>query len=130
VEPEEYSAWTLYARLAGDSAHAAAARAGLEKVAAELLRRGTTALEQGRVEDAAATVQRILGELPEHAGAAALAAKIAALEEQARAAAERERERATRRAAASGSSAPAARPAGAPATGDSAKPAGDPFAEA
>ena len=129
VEPEEYSAWTLYARLAdGDSAHAAAARAGLEKVAAELLRRGTTALEQGRVDDAAETAQRILGVLPEHGGAAALAAEIAALEE-ARVAAERERElerarereRAERRAAAA-----SARPAGEPEE----EVELDPFAEA
>jgi TonB family protein len=124
VEPEEYSAWTLYGQLAaGAPQHtAAAARTGLEKVASELLRRGTTALEQGRVDDATATAQRILGVLPEHAGAAALAAEIAALAD-ARAAAEREREE--RRAAAR-----ATRADSVTAASDAAKPAADPFAKA
>lgn len=91
VEPEAYSAWTLYAAIAAGDPHNAAAHAGLEKVATELARRAATALEQGRIDDARGTVERILTLLPEHAAAAAIAAQVAAIDE-AQAAAERERE--------------------------------------
>ena len=49
---------------------------GLTKVADDLVRRGETALEQGRFDDARAAVERIRAVLPEHAGAKALAEKI------------------------------------------------------
>jgi TonB family protein len=54
----------------------AAALEGLTKVADDLVRRGETALDQGRFDDARATVERIRAALPEHAGAKALAQKI------------------------------------------------------
>lgn len=76
VEPEEYSAWTLYARVAKAEPTNAAAIAGLAQVADDLVRRGETALEQGRFDDARATVERIRASLPDHAGAKALAARI------------------------------------------------------
>jgi TonB family protein len=76
LEPEEYSAWTLYARVAKAEPDNAAAIEGLTKVADDLIRRGTTALDQGRFDDARATVERIRTALPNHAGAKDLAAKI------------------------------------------------------
>jgi TonB family protein len=76
VEPEEFSAWTLYARVLEDEPDNAPARAGLTKVADDLVRRGVTALEQGRFDDARATVERIRARLPDHEGAKALAQKI------------------------------------------------------
>jgi protein TonB len=76
VEPEEYSAWTLYARAVKAEPGNAEARAGLTKVADDLVRRGATALDQGRFDDARATVERIRATLPDHAGAKALARKI------------------------------------------------------
>ncbi len=76
VEPEEYSAWTLFARVAKAEPANEAALEGLNKVADDLVRRGETALDQGRSKDARATAERILAALPAHAGAKALAAKI------------------------------------------------------
>jgi TonB family protein len=76
VEPEEYSAWTLYSRVVkADPANAAAVE-GLTKVADDLVRRGETALEQGRFDDARATVERIRAVLPAHEGAKVLADRI------------------------------------------------------
>jgi len=76
VEPEEYSAWTLYRGVVKSEPGNAAAVQGLNKVADELVRRGETALEQGRFDDARAIVERIRAALPAHAGAKALAEKI------------------------------------------------------
>jgi protein TonB len=76
VEPEEYSAWTLYRGVVKAEPGNAAAVQGLNKVADELVRRGETALEQGRFDDARAIVERIRAALPAHAGAKALAEKI------------------------------------------------------
>jgi TonB family protein len=76
VEPEEYSAWTLYRGVVRAEPSNAAAVQGLNKVADELVRRGETALEQGRFDDARAIVERIRAALPAHAGAKALADKI------------------------------------------------------
>lgn len=76
IEPEEYSAWTLYARVYKAEPANADAHAGLSKVADDLVRRGETALDQGRFDDARAAVDRIRLALPEHPGAKALAAKI------------------------------------------------------
>lgn len=72
VEPEEYSAWTLYARVYEAQPDNAEARAGLTTVADELVRRGETALEQGRFADALAAAQRVLAALPDHPGAQSL----------------------------------------------------------
>lgn len=76
IEPEEYSAWTLYARAAKAEPGNAEAVAGLTQVANDLVQRGETALDQGRFDDARATVERIRVALPNHPGAKALAAKI------------------------------------------------------
>jgi TonB family protein len=76
VEPDEYSAWTLFSRVLKSEPGNAAALEGLTKVADDLVRRGETALDQGRFDDARATVERIRAALPEHAGAKALAQKI------------------------------------------------------
>jgi TonB family protein len=76
VEPDEYSAWTLFSRVLQDDPDSAAAREGLTKVADDLVRRGETALDQGRFDDARATVERIRAALPQHEGAKALAGKI------------------------------------------------------
>src|SRR5262245_54872731 len=76
VEPEEYSAWTLYRGVVKAEPNNAAAVQGLNKVADELVRRGEAALEQGRFDDARAVVERIRAALPAHAGAKTLAEKI------------------------------------------------------
>ena len=76
IEPDEYSAWTLFSRVLRNEPDNAAARDGLTKVANDLVRRGETALDQGRFDDARATVERIRSALPEHVGAKALAEKI------------------------------------------------------
>jgi len=76
VEPDEYSAWTLYSRVLKDDPTSTAAREGLTKVADDLVRRGETALDQGRFDDARAAVERIRATLPEHEGAKSLAQKI------------------------------------------------------
>jgi TonB family protein len=76
VEPDEYSAWTLFQRVLKNEPGNAAALEGLTKVADDLVRRGETALDQGRFDDARATVERIRAALPEHAGAKELSQKI------------------------------------------------------
>jgi TonB family protein len=76
IEPEEYSAWTLYSRAAKAQPSNPDAVAGLNKVADDLVRRGETALEQGRFDDARKIVERIRASLPAHPGAKALGVKI------------------------------------------------------
>ena len=76
IEPDEYSAWTLFSRVLKGEPDNAAAREGLTKVADDLVRRGETALDQGRFDDARATVERIRTALPGHEGAKALAQKL------------------------------------------------------
>jgi TonB family protein len=76
IEPDEYSAWTLFSRVLKAEPENAAAREGLTKVADDLVHRGETALDQGRFDDARATVERIRSALPEHEGARSLAQKI------------------------------------------------------
>lgn len=76
TEPPEYGAWTLYGRIAAGEPDNAEARAGLDQVAAALLQRGVTALEQGRFADADAIVATVTERFPAHEGALALAAEI------------------------------------------------------
>lgn len=76
VEPAEYSAWTLYSQVVKSDPGNTAAVEGLTKVADDLVRRGETALDQGRFDDARSTAERIRAVLPDHAGAKALADKI------------------------------------------------------
>jgi TonB family protein len=73
VEPEEYSAWHLFTQILESDTNNAAATEGLGKVANELLNRGNSALEQGRLEDVQGIVDRVLGALPEHRDARRLA---------------------------------------------------------
>ncbi|HEX6994378.1 MAG TPA: energy transducer TonB [Gammaproteobacteria bacterium] len=79
VEPEEYSAWALYQRALEQDPESEAARRGLEKIADDLLRRASVAVEQGRFDDALATIQRIRSAIPAHPGANELAFRIDAL---------------------------------------------------
>jgi TonB family protein len=76
IEPEDYSAWTLFASVLRQEPDNAAARDGLQKVAADLVQRGSVALEQGRYDDASSMLDRIFGTLPDHAGALELAARL------------------------------------------------------
>ncbi len=76
IEPDEYSAWTLFSRVLKAEPDNAEAREGLTKVADDLVRRGETALDQGRFDDARAAVERIRSALPNHEGAKSLAQKI------------------------------------------------------
>lgn len=79
VEPEEYSAWTLFRRALEQDPENEAARAGLEEIATELLRRANAAVEQGRFDDARETVTRIRDAIPVHTGANDLAIRIDSL---------------------------------------------------
>src|SRR5262249_32071950 len=76
VEPAEYSAWTLYSKVLKSEPSNAEAMEGITKVADDLVRRGETALDQGRFDDARDTIERIRAVLPQHPGAKALAEKI------------------------------------------------------
>jgi TonB family protein len=79
VEPEEYSAWTLYRRALQQDPSSQDARRGLESIAAELLRRANVAVEQGRIEDARAAIERIRAAMPVHPAANDLAFRIDSL---------------------------------------------------
>src|SRR5690606_37720891 len=83
VEPEEYSAWTLFRRALQQDPDNPTAREGLEQIAAELLRRANAAVEQGRFDDARATVARIREAFPVHTGANDLAIRIDTLSRRA-----------------------------------------------
>ncbi len=87
VEPEEYSAWTLFRRALEREPDNPTAREALEQIATELLRRANAAVEQGRFEDARATVTRIREVFPVHTGANDLAMRIDMLSRRAAAAA-------------------------------------------
>jgi TonB family protein len=76
IEPAEYSAWTLFGRVVASEPDNESARDGLEQVAAALLQRADTALEQGRFEDAAEIAATITERIPDHPGATALAAEV------------------------------------------------------
>jgi TonB family protein len=78
IEPEDYSAWTLFASVLAQEPDNAAALAGLQKVADDLVQRGSVALEQGRYDDTVAMLERIFGTLPEHAGALELQTRLEA----------------------------------------------------
>jgi TonB family protein len=79
TEPEDYSAWALYSNVLKKDPRNAVALEGLDKVATDLLQRGSVALEQGRYEDAKSAATRILGAIPEHTGAKNLAARLDAM---------------------------------------------------
>lgn len=76
VEPEEYSAWALYSRVLQREPDNETAKRGLDKIAEELLRRASAAVEQGRFDDARATIERIRSAIPVHPGANDLAFRI------------------------------------------------------
>jgi TonB family protein len=76
IEPEGYSAWSLFARVLEEEPGNADASEGLDAVAEILVERGVAALEQGRVDDAQAIVDRIFGLLPQQSEAARLATEI------------------------------------------------------
>jgi TonB family protein len=83
VGPERYSAWTLYSEVLAADPENVAATAGLNEVADALLERAATALEQGRLDDAGATLELIFAKLPRHSGAERLANDISDAEESA-----------------------------------------------
>ena len=114
VEPEEYSAWTLFRRALEQEPDNPAAREGLEQIATELLRRADSAVEQGRFDDARATVARIREVFPVHTGANDLAIRIDTLSRRAAAAAQPAEE---------ADDEPAASPAAEPAQAAAAEPA-------
>src|SRR5262249_28038790 len=76
VEPAEDSAWALYAKVVKTEPANAEALDGTTKGGDDLVRRGETALDQGRFDDARATIERIRAVLPQHPGAKVLAEKI------------------------------------------------------
>jgi TonB family protein len=80
IEPEDYSAWSLYSRALAVEPDNPSAMQGLEQVASELLKRGNSAAEQGRYADATAVADRILTKLPSHNGALELRNAIEAEE--------------------------------------------------
>ncbi len=76
VEPDDYSAWSLFSRVLEDDPGNSEALEGLGEVAGILAERGSVALEQGRVDDAQAIVDRISSLLPQQPEAERLAADI------------------------------------------------------
>jgi len=76
VEPAGLSAWSLYEQILEDTPGQPEALDGLTLIADSLVARGAVALEQGRVNDARDIVERILGALPNHDGARALAGEL------------------------------------------------------
>ena len=68
VEPEGYSAWSIYTAILDEDAGNAAAAEGLELVADRLIDQAFAALTAGRRTDAAALADRVLQRLPGHAG--------------------------------------------------------------
>ena len=83
VEPDDYSAWSLFERVLADEPGHAEALDGLDAVSEILVERGSAALEQGRVDDAQAIVDRILSLLPQQTEAARLATEIDAFRSRA-----------------------------------------------
>jgi len=79
VEPEDYSAWSLYERVLENEPENRGASAGLAMVADALVQRGAVALEQGRFDDVRAIVDHILATLPAHAAASGLATDLGGL---------------------------------------------------
>jgi protein TonB len=76
IEPAEYSAWTLFGRVAANTPDNEAALAGLEQVANALLQRADAALEQGRYDDADGIAATIAERLPDFPGLRRLNAEI------------------------------------------------------
>lgn len=69
IEPENYSAWSLFLKARNEDPDSAEAQAGLEQVAEVLVERAGTALDQGRTEDAQKLVGLVLDALPDHPNA-------------------------------------------------------------
>ena len=76
IEPDDYSAWSLFASVLEEEPGQAEALEGLHAVARILVDRGTVALEQGRIDDAQAIVDRIFSLLPQQPEATRLASDI------------------------------------------------------
>lgn len=72
VEPENYSAWSLFLKARNEDPGNAQAQAGLEQVAEVLVERAGTALDQGRTADAQRLVGLVLEALPDHPNAVLL----------------------------------------------------------
>ena len=70
IEPEGYSAWSIYTAILDEDAANAAANEGLELVAARLIDAAFDALTAGRRTDATELADRVLRRLPNHADAA------------------------------------------------------------
>lgn len=76
VEPERHSAWSLYAGVLENDPDNEDALAGRARVAELLIERADTALEQGRIADARAVGERILGAIEGHSAATRLMERI------------------------------------------------------
>jgi len=83
VEPERYSAWSLYTQLIDADPTDAEALEGRQRVADLLVERAAVALEQGRTDAAQRSLEWVLGTLPDHAAALRLAARSHELVERA-----------------------------------------------
>jgi TonB family protein len=70
IEPEGYSAWSIYTSILDEDATNAAANEGLELVADRLIDGAFAALTAGRRADAAELAERVLQRLPNHSDAA------------------------------------------------------------
>lgn len=72
IEPENYSAWSLFLKARNEDPESVEAQAGLDQVAEVLVERAGTALDQGRTADAQKLVGLVLDALPDHPNAVLL----------------------------------------------------------
>lgn len=78
VEPESFSAWSLYLKALKADPSDPEAQAGLAEVANALIGRIAVALEQDRLDDAAKLINLVLKEMPTHPDAVELAKQVPA----------------------------------------------------
>ncbi len=76
LEPEGYSAWSLYQQAVRAEPDNKDAREGLQDVADILINRAAVAMEQARIADATRLIETVRAVLPEHVQARRLAAEL------------------------------------------------------
>lgn len=76
IEPDGFSAWSIYSNILATDAGNAAAQAGLTAVADSLADQAHSEFNSGRRDEARALAQRVIGRFPAHADALAVLERI------------------------------------------------------